>query len=287
MRISNSASDLYNTCSLKYKFKYIDKLKGPQTNTPLLFGVAIDGALNYILESLRDGKVWDKEVAVKIFLDLMDAWDGSNRLEFFKSEAPPELVDIIDHNNKEHQVAVWKNLCERGLKCLDAWIEEILPNIDQVVSVQDKGELLNEEGDQFVFVVDFVAKLKDGRTVLLDNKTSSKRYPKNSVLKSQQLSLYLENFPDLKYAGYCVMIKDPSKERNIRTQLIVDEVPEETKQASFDKIESTLLNIKKEIFEPNNKACYAFGKRCEYWDYCKNNDDSGLISTEREENAQK
>lgn len=281
LRISNSKLDLYEACSLKYKFRYIDNVKGNYTASPLLFGTAIDVALNYILESMYKKESWTQDQANNIFVEEMNKWDGSDRLDFFKSDVPLELAGSVDWLNREHQELIWDFMCKRGIRMIDVWVKNILPEIDEVVSVQNKGTIQNAEGDEMVFVVDFIAKLKDGRVVLLDNKTAGQKYTKDSVITSQQLSLYLEAFPEIKYAGYCVLIKDPSKVgKQSEFQFIVDEIPEETRADSFKRLEAALLGIKNQVFEPNLKSCKLFGKPCEFMNYCQYQDTTGLVKSD-------
>lgn len=268
-RISNSKLDLYQLCPRKFKFRYIEKVKGNFVSTPLLFGGAMDIALNYILQSIKDNTPWTFEEVTNLFIEQMDLWDREVPLNYFKSEIP--------ENGNENDEAIHANLIERGLACLDVYINEVLPMIDQVLYVQEKGELLNTEGDIFEFIVDAIVKLKDGRVVLLDNKTSSSKYPKNKVIKSQQLSLYLEAYPDIKYAGYAVVIKNPDRTKGTTFQFMVDEIPESTKADSFKLLEDTLLNIKQGKFGCNYKSCKAFGKECEYARACQYGDYYGLV----------
>lgn len=276
-RISNSKLDSYSRCPRFYKFKYIEKVQADVTRSPLLFGSAMDSALNFILECIRDGVPYSVEHAKKIFTDEMNKWTGQNHLDYFKNEVPEIHYDEYYQMSQEDvERKVFNNIKERGLKCIDVYVKEVLPNIASVVEVQTKGELKNEEGDTFEFIVDAVVKLHDGRTVLLDNKTSSSKYPKNKVIKSQQLSLYLESYPDIKYAGYAVLIKNPDK-IGITHQFMVDEIPEETTAASFKLLEETLLAIKEEKFPCNFKGCMAFGKPCEYERACAYKDYSGLV----------
>ena len=276
-KISNSKLELWTTCGLKFRFRYIDNLKGNYTSTPLLFGTAIDNALNHILESIRDKKPWTKEEVLNIFHTKMCEWNGENRLDFFKNEAPDELKDSIDPENADHQELVWENIYKRGIACIDVYINEILPQFDEVISVQTPVEIGNGDGDSLVGVVDFIVKMKDGRVVLMDNKTSSAKYPKNKVVKSQQLSLYLEQFPEIRYAGYCVVIKNPEREKGLTHQILIDEIPEETRADAFKRLEQALLDIKNKKFEPNYKSCMAFGKPCEFARLCKYNDPTGLV----------
>ena|ERR1035437_230660 len=270
-KISNSSMDLYIQCPRKWAFKYKENLKGDFTSTPLLFGSAIDAALNYILESIRDKKEWSRNEAEEIFLTKMNEWTG-NPLSYFKNEIPE---NANEYANEEE--AVFANLINRGLACLEVYINDVLPLIDTVLSVQDKFAVQNEEGDVFTGVVDFIAKLKDGRTVLLDNKTASAKYPKNKVVTSQQLSLYMDQFPDIKYSGYIVLIKNPAREKGLTHQIMVDEIPEETKANSYKLLDETMKNIKEERFGCNYKSCKAFGKQCEYERACSYNDYTGLV----------
>ncbi len=283
MKISNSALDAYQRCPRYYKFRYVEQVKGDFTSTPLLYGSAMDAALNYILESIRDKKYWNIEDACHIFGNKMDEWDGQNRLEFFKNEVPEELKDSIDPDNIDHQYKVHENICKRGIASLFVYDKEIIPLLNEVLYVQHRFDIPNEEDDMFTGVIDFVAKLKDGRTVVFDNKTASSKYTKKSVIESQQLSFYAEQFPDIKYAGYIVLIKDPAKYKGQTFQIIIDEIPEETRAASFKLLDETMQKIKEEKFDCNYKGCKAFGKTCEYERACLYNDYSGLISTKKEE----
>jgi hypothetical protein len=274
-RISNSKLDTYQQCPRKYKFKYLERVQADITRSPLLFGSAMDSALNFILECIRDEVPYSIEQACNIFDHEMRKWKGQNTLDYFKNELP-ELPDRDGMSVEEVEEAVWQEMCRRGINAIFVYEKEILPHIAKVLEVQTKGELQNEEGDTFEFVVDAVVQLTDGRVVLLDNKTSSSKYPKNKVIKSQQLSLYLESYPNIKYAGYAVLIKNPDKV-GITHQFMVDEIPEETTAASFKLLEDTLLAIKQEKFPCNYKSCKAFGKPCEYERACSYGDYTGLV----------
>lgn len=283
LKISNSALDLYSLCPKKYYFRYKEHLKGDYTSSSLLYGSAMDAALNYILESMRDKKPWSIETAKDFFVLKMEHWGGQNRLEFFKNEVPEELKEIINVDDLNHQGLVWDNICARGIKSLFIYDKEIIPLIDEVLHVQQKFEVQNEDEDTFTGFIDFIAKLKDGRTVLFDNKTASAKYKKKAVVDSQQLSFYLEQFPNINLAGYIVLIKDPEREKGMTHQILIDEIPEETRAKSFKLLDETMQKIKNEEFPCNTKGCKAFGKECEYMRACVYGDYGGLISTKKED----
>ena len=282
-KISNSALDTYQLCPRKYAFRYKEHLKGDYMSTSLLYGSAMDSALNYILESIRDKKEWSIETACNEFDRKMNEWSGQNRLEFFKNEVPEELKDSIDPDDLTHQGLVWENICKRGINSLFVYDKEIIPLIEEVLHVQQKFEVKNEDDDTFTGFIDFIAKLKDGRTVLFDNKTASAKYKKKAVVDSQQLSFYLEQYPQINLAGYIVLIKDPSREKGMTHQILIDEIPELTKSRSFKLLDETMQKIKNEEFPCNTKGCKAFGKECEYMRACVYGDYGGLISTKKED----
>lgn len=268
MRISYSKVELYNTCPAKYKYRYVDKLEANKTFTPLLFGSAIDRALNYVLTRTKHKHHVSLIVAESLFLDNMKQWTGQNELIYFKNEMP----DLVDEQLTPEQVQleVWNHLCKVGGMMLQTYVTHILTEFKEICSVQTKQIINNEVGDEFVLVTDFSAILQDGRKVLIDNKTSSdikKAYPKNSVKNSTQLSLYSE-YEDTKLCGYIALQKKLVDDRVI-WKLVIDEPSEETATKSFERIDSTLRSIKREEFPKNEKSCYLYGKPCEYYKYCK------------------
>lgn len=267
MRISHSKVELYNTCGMKYRFRYVDKIKVDQTAAALLFGGACDKAFNYLLLRTKHKKIVFPEVAKKIFLKKMNTWKGQNELVFFKSELPENGFQEDDPVGNQDRC--FEHLCSLGQKMIDVFYTKILPLFKEIISVQTKKVIKNLENDELVLVTDFVAKLHDDRVVLFDNKTTSdlKTYSKNAVKKSQQLSLYVE-YEQNRLAGYiCFQKKLVNNE--VVWKYIIDEIPEEQSIKSFELIDQTLRNIKAEKFEKNQKNCMMFGKKCEYWDICK------------------
>jgi hypothetical protein len=276
MNISHSKVELFNTCGFKYKLKYIDKLEADKTYTPLLFGGAVDQALNYLLIQTKNNKPIDMHHAKSILIDEMYKWSGQNELVFFKSEMPED--EFIEGDYEGNQIRVWNYLCKIGQMMLDVYVEEIIPLFDSIVDVQITKNIKNEDGDNLVLIMDFIGKLKDGRILVVDNKTSGdikKAYPKTAVKNSQQLAIYTEHM-DSRLAGYIALSKK-LKDGKIEWKMVVDEVPEEQSQKAFDKIDSTLRSIKNNEFDKNPKSCFSFGRKCEYWDMCKKDDSTGLV----------
>lgn len=265
MKISNSRLDLYNLCPRKYKYSYIEKLRTPTVYSSLVFGKAIDEALNYILICKKDNKKINQNKALKIFLDKLDDWDKSFKFEFYKKEVPKEALEL---NDPDKLMAVLERFKTIGKAIIQTYIEDVLPKFKRIIDVQLERKVQNQEQDELTMVIDFIAELEDGRIVLMDNKTTSSTTSYRDVKNSQQLALYSEHF-DVKYCGYLVLNKEINKEGKVDWELIVDE-PLETKRADvYTDLVKTLDKIKNQEYNKNEKACFSFGRKCEFYSYCK------------------
>lgn len=85
----------------------------------------------------------------------------------------------------------WLSLKRKVRFMLEAYIDQILPQIAEVIEIQKSVEIEDEEGNKITGIVDAIVRLVDGRVVILDNKTSSITYEADSVITSPQLSLYM------------------------------------------------------------------------------------------------
>lgn len=315
-KISHTKVTLYNECSQKYFYKYVEYLYKDEVPTPLLFGIALDEALNYVLECKRDGIPISNEKVVEVFTHYMSTYNGSNiktsdkvmytggdidyylltdeQLEHFSSYDPEfkKVPFLAQTRQKEYskwfkenfpigyRELGWQSLYNKGLLMLDTYIHEILPKFKRVIDVQIHYIIPNGEGDELTVKMDFVAELHDGRVVVFDNKSTSKPYPNDSVQTSPQLATYLE-FYDTTYAGYITLDKVIRKDKTIRYQFIVDTIPNDFSKKVFDDLSKGLYNMKMGIYEKNDKACFSFGRKCDYWNLCKNGSYNGLLKREK------
>lgn len=276
MRISHSQVELYNTCAYKWFLYYREGYRADKTFTPLLFGQSIDATLNYILIRKKRKHIIHRSTAKSIFQKYMNQWSGQNELVFFKNEFPED--QYIEDDPDGNQMRCWQYLCEVGNLMIDTYIDEILDLFEEILSVQTKRKIPNEEGDILVLIVDFRAKLKDGRIVTIDNKTTSnikRNYPMTSVSKSNQLSIYVE-YENNNTAAYLILQKRIENGK-IVWKLIVDEIPEVQIEKAFSNIDTVLNGIKREEFPKNEKNCFMYGKPCIFWNACKKNNFKDLI----------
>lgn len=262
-RLSHSAREKYEQCGYKYYLHYVLRYRSSSQSSALCFGNALDLALNDMLAGSQ------------LYHEIFDSeWSkySTVTIDYYKSDLD---VDLLTEEERELPLAQqnFLSLKYKGHKLLEAYCREILPRIKKVISIQDEITILgydddgNETEDSIYGKLDLIAmiELDSGEIVnaLLDNKTTSEAYSKNSVQIKDQLALYATGFSDIEWFGYLTLNK-----KNYKTQVIVDKIPEEKKQEVLTKFVTTLDKIKNNSFEKNKKSCYSFGRRCEFWTHC-------------------
>lgn len=244
-RLSHSAVTKFQHCPTAYNHYYNRRIRPIRSHAALNFGTAIDKAIETLL--LENGspeevftKMWrfqevnGKETYIPESIDIVyaktdfdkDLIDQS-KLEMFKVTMD-QITQAIDHKEDKGyenipdeikrlaNIGYWLTLHTKGLLMIEAYRETILPKIVRVISIQEKIELENEEGDGVIGFIDVIAEFIDHGNVVTDNKTSARDYELDSVKYSPQLTLYV-NAVGQKYntrkAGFIVMSKQISKNK--------------------------------------------------------------------------
>lgn len=286
-------------CPRMYKLHYVDRLRPKGTTSALVFGNAIDEALNALLLKTGDPiKVFQKHFT----------WEDCKDVTWFDADYDPELFtkeQINKLTGKSTAYMSWACLRVKGRMLIEQYIEQIIPLIEEVHHVQ-----LQTQRPGFI---DAVVTLRKHGTVLIDHKTSSKFYKRDSVKASTQLALYAKQIGVTK-AGFCVLSKNIRKNKlkrckqcehetttshrtcnNIRDgvrcggdfditirpeaiiQLIIDDISITEQDIVLASITETEKAIKEKNFPMNATQCHnVFGKKCPYFNYCRYEDKSGL-----------
>lgn len=209
----------------------------------------------------------------------------------------------------------WISLCVKGSMMIDAYKKDLLPQIEEVISIQKEVNLPNSSGDYITGYIDFEAKLV-GKTGIwtCDDKTSGNKYKNTSIKESQQLCIYSE-YTNNNQAAYFVLIKKVRKTQHktclkcgkittgreqkcsnggtgknrcngdfkikticsIDTQIITDEITEEQKDLTFSGFHDILYNIREENFPRiRHEECFQYGKRCSYFERCHGKDRNSM-----------
>lgn len=223
-------------------------------------------------------------------------WAGDDIVTAIKDMLKDQET-LSDNQQTFLNFAVWESLTVKINAMVESFNTWILPQIAEVHEVQTKldNELLTGK-------LDFTATLKDGRKVLFDLKTSKRGYEKDAVLFSPQLSLYAA-MHDYEYAGFVVLSKSLNKNK-VKTcpackysedggrrkncpkcktvmdftvqptsysQIIVDKIPESSKELTLNALKDTIKSIDGGHFPRNLSACsFMYGKPCIYKNKCWN-----------------
>lgn len=201
--------------------------------------------------------------------DLFTYFDTLEEVQEFvnnyqKIKNPDDLQEQIVYNT-----ICWLSLMRKGLMLIDAYRKEVLPQLEEVISIQEQVSLPDGE-DEFIGVIDFVGRFKEDpeNVYIVDNKTSSRPYPEDSVRTSEQLAIYAE-YKEVQHAAYIVVEKKIRKRTpRTRIQIVKDKVNSEQLDKTFDELTEVFHGIKEERFDKNPESCYAFGRPCEYYDIC-------------------
>jgi hypothetical protein len=207
------------------------------------------------------------------------------------------------------------SLRRKGHLMLEAYIRDIVPEIEEVIEIQKEIELPSEDGGTtFTGYIDAIVTFKGVEgNVILDNKTSGSFYSKDDVAQSQQLATYCYAL-DLKKAAFGVMLKKVSYEKtktcrscgyigisshktcnnmvgskrcggewdeisipSCGTQLFIDTVPEQFQGIVVENYGEVTDAIKLGAFPRNLSTCNnLFGHSCPFIKYCLNGDCSNL-----------
>lgn len=285
MRLSHSSKNVYRECPYKWFNHYYRKLRTLQESSALQFGNSVDLGLNTLLETR------DVSKALTIFEESWVKVRAEQNIKYSKSDLQEELIkDLVANNEKDKS---WLSLNEKGKILINEYNDQVMPKIGEVIKVQLDQVIKNETGDELVIKTDFIAEwLPTKQRVLFDNKTSSVKYEENSVKESAQLATYFDGLKDeykLDACGYIVLPKKINKRKKpaIDIKIIIDQVAEETIEATFKEYEEVLEGVKAARFEKNLDACQGIFGRCVYYQYCRNGSTEGLIEKSDEKNYKK
>jgi ATP-dependent helicase/DNAse subunit B len=285
IRLSPTSKNMYLNCAMSYHIHYNLKLRKKITGSALIFGSAMDSGLNHLLltKNLAEAK--------QIFLETMSypeingvKVNGSttNLIKFSKSDLDESLlnkpkpiaveneVDMLIENLSPKIILstdAWQSLVVKGNMMLGAYHKEVMPLIQEVLSVQERIEISNGKGDFVTGVIDFVARLDDGKVYICDNKTTSVAYKPDVLNKeAQQLATYWEAVSE-KYGaeGVAYVVIDKSirkKDPRVRINIIKGVLKEDMINKTFEEFEQALYGVRMGMFASSSPQCNSFYGKC-------------------------
>jgi len=168
MRISYSAFDTYQNCSLKYKFQIIDKIKTPKSKEAV-FGSTVHETMKFIHTP-------------GILSPNLD-----QAMEHFSNSWNPAVFDSAD----EERAAF-----SQGIKIIQDYYQKNNPANFNIVDLESRFQIEIGESDQkhiISGIIDRIDKTEDGYEII-DYKTTKKMPSQDKVDNDLQLSVYLQAF---------------------------------------------------------------------------------------------
>lgn len=356
MKLSHSSVTRHSMCAHSYKLHYIDKIRPKVTSAALLVGSALDEAINALLlksddplevfeKSWSTGFINKNRVDIKTCIDVVYAEadfdsdilleeDFEELSEFSNLYLPDMKGDVLEifneikaikknsykqwstNQNVYFNLANWLSWKRKAKYILDAYREEVLPRIKNVVAVQKKIELSNGD-DTIEGYIDLIAEMDDGKTYILDNKSSAREYEEDSPSTKPQLHLYAiaENNPNV---GFIVYIKKLEKnevrtcascgniaegrhktcdalhgnkrcggewERTVtpkaKIQVLLGETNKALEDIVLENFNDINMMIKNGVYPKNLNSCNNwYGSKCPYYNKCYANNEDGLETVE-------
>jgi len=168
MRISYSALDTYQNCSLKYKYQNIDKLKEPKSKEAV-FGTLLHATMKFVhTPSLLPPKLEDA----------LDYFSRNWNSEIFESE-PEE-----------------RNAFSMGVTMIQEYYKKNKPADFNIVDLESRFAIeIGDEKNKHIIsgIIDRIDKTEDGYEII-DYKTTKKMPSQEKVDNDLQLSVYLNAF---------------------------------------------------------------------------------------------
>lgn len=300
-KISHSAFRKFMTCPRMYKLHYVDRLRPLGMSSALIFGSAMDEALNALLLETGD--------PIQVFQDNF-TWDMCEDIEWHKDDFDGSIFTSQQVHQLKFREPEYKNYASmrvKGRMLIEKYIEEIYPNINKVYKVQK--ELEGRRG-----FVDVIVDYADEGKVLFDHKTASRPYMYDAVSKDTQLSLYAHH-EGINKIGFIVLNKkinqnlkrectkcgydgsyirhktcpneingsrchgkwNESTNPEAKIQVLIDQVPKQLQAFTMQSLHEVETSIAKGCFPPNLNSCDKYyGRSCPYKNYCLQGDQSGL-----------
>ncbi len=165
--LSYSQVSCYLSCSLQYRFKYIDKLEPAFKSSALAFGSAIHEAAAAYHQSRLEGDPLRADQLVDVY---RDEWRRAGQVKYFNG----------DNEN---------TLTEKARQMLTVFHDSVDLS-SRIIAIEEFFELPLGGLPLFQGYIDLIEQSPEGDVTLVDLKTASKKYSTNAVESNMQLTAY-------------------------------------------------------------------------------------------------
>jgi putative RecB family exonuclease len=165
--LSYSQINTYLTCSLRYKFQYIEKIPPAFTAASLAFGSAIHEAVAAFYQTRLEGDELRPDQMLDVY---MNSWRGTEQVKFFNGDNEDSLV-------------------EKATQLIQTFHDAVDPGV-QILGVEEFFELPLGGLPPLQGYIDLIEQSVDGTATIVDLKTAAKKPAAASVQTNLQLTAY-------------------------------------------------------------------------------------------------
>ena len=243
----SSLNSFINICSLQWAFRYLYKLESESTPVNLAFGSAFHATAEWIAKNRKDGEYVTADDVREIF---SECWNLS-------CKAAEALV--LDVGEWDQLNITGRNMVE----CLNReWVEDDITTVGKAFSVELEGASKPLIGE-----IDLIVKNNTRNVVLIDWKTSARKWPADKADKDLQATCFsyawtqlTGSLPGFRY-DVITKKKEPSYTQHYTFRNSDD----------FQRLNTLVKTVEKavkaEAFLPNEQGFYCNG--CQYASACK------------------
>ena len=247
----SSLNSFINICGLQWAFRHIYKLESEQTSVNLVFGTAFHKTASWIAMLRQRDTYATSEEAMNIFSEI---WDIEHKAE-------DKLKLSTEEQNKFNDTG------RKMIECLsNKWTEDNILSVGKAFSVLLPGTSIPLIGE-----IDLIVKDDDDKTILVDWKTSARKWPIDKANKDLQATCFLYAYeqiePNFTAFGspfrYDVITKtkEPSYTQH----------PTFRNKDDFQRLAQLIRTVeravKAEVFLPNETGFFC--NSCQYASACK------------------
>jgi putative RecB family exonuclease len=251
--LSYSQINTYLSCSLKYRFNYIDRLEPEFKSSALLFGASMHSGIQAFLQSTLEGDPLRADHMVDVY---RGEWRGSEgqKIRYSARESEESLL-----NKATELFALFVDQYDTGAEVIA--VEEAFTIDLNGLTTEDSGDL-----PPFTGYVDAI--IQNGSTALIDYKTSSRK--PNGDVNAMQLVAYSLGATTLGYEPNELTYRYEYLVKTAKPELVACPVRiEDDDRRRFLKMTTRVWKaIQSEIFFPNpSYLCSSCGyqRQCKEW----------------------
>ncbi len=231
-KLSKSACEKWMSCPASFDYYYNQQIRPIKTGSALMFGSGMDSALNELLlpsgiapmdayratvDQYELGKVLysakdfdfdlltDERKAALLPKLNANGYPGDNIDELFTAlRSKVEYGETLSENQERVLCLIYRDVFEAKAELMvEAYRTHVLPNISEVYNVQKRAG---------PGVLDATVEWIGRGKIIIDNKTSSRRYSDSSVETSVQFAMYSAE-EKINDCAYVVLLKDINKNK--------------------------------------------------------------------------